>query len=313
MNNNNHRKIWISGSRGFIGRYLVSELENICEIKCLSNTIYEKTFDHDVNPPIFVDFQREKDISNIIENLGVPDVFIHSGWGGVGNPHAEVHLGDNVSQSKNLIKVLYKAGLDKFVFLGSMDEYGDQRGSLYENMVSKGRITNYAKGKIAVAKFGFEMAKEMNKKFVHIRLFYTYGPLRREGTLIQDLYRGYKMNKVVSLGHCERYRDYIYLSDTLKGIRLLSNIEESTTVNLGSGKAIKLKEFVNIFWKKLGGKPEMLQFGDKPMGEEQTQPNYANLDKLQKLTGGWKPSISIEDGIQLTIKELDRIYSKTSM
>ncbi len=281
----------------------------------MSNTKFEKTSnDQENQQPIYVDFQSEQDISKAVENLGLPDVFIHSGWGGVGNPHAEVHIEDNVVQSKNIIKVLYKAGLDKIVFLGSMDEYGDQPGPLYEYMEPKGSITNYAQGKIAVAKYGLEIAKEMNKKFIHIRLFYTYGPLSREGTIIQELYHGYKKNREISLGPCERFRDYIYVSDTMKGIRLLSDVEESTTVNLGSGKAIKLKEFVSTFWKILGGKPEMLHFGDKLIEEEHIQPNYyANLDKLRKLTGGWKPSVSLEEGIRLTIKELDRMYSKTSI
>ncbi|MDE2590345.1 MAG: NAD(P)-dependent oxidoreductase, partial [Patescibacteria group bacterium] len=207
--------------------------------------------------------------------------------------------------------ILYKSGLEKFIFLGSMNEYGDRIGPLYEEMKPMGWITNYAKGKIDVAKFGFEKAKEMDKKFIHIRLFYTYGAVYRKNTLIQDLYHGYKKNTKISLGHCEHYRDYVYVSDVVKGIRLLRNINESTTVNLGSGKAIKLKEFVNLFWKILGGKPEMLHFGDKPIKKEQPQPNcFANLDKLEALIK-WKPSISLEEGIKLTIKELDNRYSNT--
>ena len=150
----------------------------------------------------------------------------------------------------------------------------------------------------------------MNKKFVHIRLFYTYGPMQKKDSLIQDLYRGYKNNTSISLGHCEHYRDYVHVLDVAKGIRLLCDVDESVSINLGSGKAIKLKEFVSIFWRILGGKSEMLHFGEKQTGKEQPQPNcFANLDTLQKLTGGWKPSISIDDGIRLTIKELDKMCS----
>ncbi len=312
--NINRRKIWISGSRGFIGTHLVSELQKSFDIQCVTNTKYKTSSNHGNDQPTYIDFQSEKSIRNAIKSLELPYIFIHLGWGDIINPHSRIHLEKNVTQSKNLIKVLYNLGLEKFVFLGSINEYGNRLGPLSEEMEPKGEITNYAKGKIKVASFGFEKAKEMNKKFIHIRLFYTIGRMQEEGSLIRDLYLGFKNNTSISLGPCEHYRDYISISDVVKGIRLLCDIDKSITVNLGSGKAIKMKDFVRIFWKILGGKPEMLHFGEKTIGKEQSQPNcFASLDKLQKLTRDWKPSDSIEEGIKLTIKELDRIYSKTSV
>jgi nucleoside-diphosphate-sugar epimerase len=303
----NLSKIWISGSRGFIGMHLVSEIAKFYSILCVSN---RKDTENQDDQLIFVDFQNEISIRDAIEKYGVPDIFIHLGWGDVPNSHSEMHLKENVSQSKKLITELFKAGLDKFIFVGSMNEYGDRTGSLSEEMTPVGWLTNYTKGKIEVASFGFTKALEMNKKFIHIRLFYTYGPLG--GSLTQDLYRAYKNKTAVSLGSCEHYRDYTHVSDIVKGIKLLCDVDESTTVNLGSGKAIQLKEFVSVFWNMLGGKSEMLHFGEKIVGKEQPQPYcYANLDKLQKLTGGWKPSTSLEDGIRLTIEGLDQIYAKT--
>ncbi len=301
-----HKKIWLTGSRGFIGTYLVSELKDIYEIKCISNTKYEKPSNYqDREQPSYVDFQNENSIKKAIENFGLPDIFIHLGWGDMINPHSNMHIKENVEQSKNLIDVLYKEGLKKFIFLGSMNEYGDRLGSLYEEMGPKGEITNYAKGKIEVAKYGFQKADENNRKFIHIRLFYTYGPIKKEKTLIQDIYQGYKNNTDISLSPCEQYRDYIHISDVVKGIKFLCNLDESTTVNLGSGKAIQLKEFVSLFWKILGGEPERLHFGKKPKRKEQPQPNcFASLEKLEKLTG-WKPEITLEEGIKLTIKEFN--------
>jgi len=152
----NNQKIWLTGSRGFIGRHLVAELKDVCELKCLSNRKFENSSSHENNQPFYVNFKDEDDIKNAIESLGLPDVFIHLGWGDMANPHSEMHLVENVNQSKNLIDVLYKEGLKKFIFLGSMNEYGDRLGSLYEEMGPEGEITNYAKGKIEVAKYGFQ-------------------------------------------------------------------------------------------------------------------------------------------------------------
>lgn len=298
-------KIWLTGSRGFIGSELAFNLDKICELTRISNRKNEDANQISINP-IHINFQSKNEIKKRIKELGIPDIFIHLGWGDMTNPHSSTHLEENVIQSKNLIEELYKEGLERFVFLGSMNEYGDRIGTLDEKMNSKGWITNYAKGKILVAKFGFEKAKMMNKKFIHIRLFYTYGPKKKGGSLIQDIYQSHKNKKNVSLGTCEQYRDYIYVSDVVKGIMLLSGSDNSHTVNLGSGNAIQLKEFVKKFWDELKGDQKMLHFGEKQVGKEQAQPNcFANLEKLENITG-WKPTTSIENGIKKMIKELQK-------
>src|ERR1700687_2718211 len=105
------RKIWLSGSRGFIGTHLVSELQKFCNIHRITNTKYEATSNSD-NQPTYVDFQSETSINEAIKNLELPDIFIHLGWGDMTNPHSEMHIRANVDQSNNLIKVLYENGLD---------------------------------------------------------------------------------------------------------------------------------------------------------------------------------------------------------
>jgi nucleoside-diphosphate-sugar epimerase len=297
-----NKTIWISGSHGFVGHHLVSELTPFYNVMRISNTNYKQ------NDTIFIDFENKNSIQNVIQNYGLPDIFIHLGWGCMDDPNSTTHMTTNVLQSQNLIDILFSMGLEKFIFLGSMNEYGEHLGSLSENLSPKGHLTNYAKGKINVANYGFKKSKIHDKTFLHIRLFYTIGRIERGGSLIRELYNSFKNNVSLSLGTCEHFRDYISISDTVKGIRLLCNVTESTTVNLGSGKSIKMKDFVHIFWNKLGGSSEMLKFGTKSVSKEQSQQNcYANLDRLMILTGGWKPTESIEDGINFTINNLQNL------
>ena len=253
----------------------------------------------------YLDFSREDDIRRNIELFGLPDIFIHLGWGAMTDPASEVHLDANVEASKTLISTLFKAGLKKFIFLGSANEYGSREGSLCEDMAAEGRLTAYAQGKTRVASFGFEQASKYNKKFISIRLFNTFGSGQREGSLINKLYDCYRQNIKPELGPCEHFRDYIHVSEVVHGIKLICDINESTVVNLGSGTAIKLKDFVILFWKSLGGMPDDLKFGAHPMREgEPKQPYaFANMDRLKRFTG-WAPSLSIEEGIRLTIKGL---------
>ena len=109
----------------------------------------------------------------------------------------------------------------------------------------------------------------------------------------------------MNLSPCEHYRDYIYISDVVKGIQLISDLNESTIVNLGSGKAVQLRDFVKRFWQRLGGELSRLNFGahSRP-GHEPVQPYcFSDQHKLKKLTN-WTPSVLIDDGIKETVAVL---------
>ena len=237
----------------------------------------------------------------------MPDVFIHLGWGSVYEPQSDIHLTSNVSDGKNLIEELYNCGLKKFILLGSSSEYGEQEGALSENMDPKGKVTNYVRGKIEVSSYGFEIAKRLNKIFIHIRLFYTFGAGQYPKSLINQLYKSCLEKTAMNLSPCEHYRDYIHISDAVKGIELISNINESATVNLGSGRAVQLKDFVSLFWEHLGGDADHLKFGSHPKpGHEPVQPYcFSNVDNLKRLTN-WTPSVSIAEGIKETVDALNR-------
>ncbi|OGZ01037.1 MAG: hypothetical protein A3B13_02505 [Candidatus Liptonbacteria bacterium RIFCSPLOWO2_01_FULL_45_15] len=299
--------IWLTGASGFIGRHLGPSLKEICSrVQYFTNNKDAKTaLDDKAFFSHFMDFSREDDVRRNIDLFGLPDIFIHLGWGAMTEPSSQEHLATNVKAGETVIDTLFKAGLEKFVFLGSANEYGGRAGSLSEDMAPEGKLTAYAEGKTRVASFGFEQTAKYNKKFISIRLFNTFGPGQREGSLINKLYDCYRQNIKPELGPCENFRDYIHVSEVVEGIKLICGINESTVVNLGSGKAIRLKDFVILFWKSLGGIPDDLKFGVHPMREGEPEQPYAfaNMDRLKKFTG-WAPSLSIEEGIRLTIEGL---------
>lgn len=300
--------IWVTGSRGFIGRHLISELEGSGkETRCFSSlpsgTRYGQGIDWPCNK---MDYFNPADIRRQTGLFGVPDIFIHMGWADMAKPESESHLNENVKAGKTLIEAMFRSGVRKFIFIGSMNEYGARIGPLSEEILPEGRLTNYAKGKIEVAKFGFQSAKAHKKIFIHVRPFYVFGSGQRQGSLINELYGSYRGSSEINLSPCEHYRDYIHVSEVVKGLRMLSGIEESVTVNLGSGSAVRVKDFVVLFWKVLGGDAAKLKFGARPMGkDEPEQPkSYADLARLKNLVN-WVPSLSLEDGIRITIKGLE--------
>jgi len=300
-----NKSIWITGSRGFIGKHLVQQLiNNDYHFKCFSNNLNLKIGkDSKEHNCYLMDYSSKQKIEDQLESLDCPDVLIHMGWGDMTNQMSERHLTENVKEGELLIETLYSAGLEKFIFIGSMNEYGARVGALSEDMEPKGRLTNYAKGKIEAANFGFSRAKHYNKIFIHIRPFYVYGPGQRKGSLINTLFDAFQEKTPAKLGPCEHYRDYIYVKDVAEGIVRLIKIDTSCTINLGSGSFIMVKDFVKKFWEEIGGEMKSLKFGIRQMSDDEPeQPkSYADLTRLKKFTR-WNPNYSLEEGIQETIK-----------
>ena len=300
------KSIWLSGSRGFIGPYIVRTLQTFGNyVKCISNSNNENS------NILHIDFSDKESIIKTTDKYGVPDVFIHLGWGNVYKPQAIDHITTNLQDGKNLIDVLYEKGLEKFILIGSASEYGDREGLLSEDLTPSGNLNNYIKGNCDLKEYGLDSAVKHNRVFIHIRLFYTFGAGQKHNSLINQLYKSHDEGKAIELSHCEHYRDYIHVSECAEGIIKICNINQSAIINLGSGNVIKLKDFILRFWEQLGSNSNMLHFGsfDKP-DYEPTQPYcYADLKLLKELTS-WAPSKSIGEGIKETVYDLNKYKQK---
>ena len=275
------------------------------DIKCLSNS---PSNDKDV---IYTDFSDRKHIRKTVMEHGVPDTFIHLGWGDVYQPHSEEHLSTNLQNGINLVDEFFDLGVDRFLLIGSVSEYGNRFGAMTEELAAEGPVSNYVKSKIALSQYGLNASERYKRKFIHIRLFNTYGAGQTHNSLINQLFQSYLDNKPISLSPLEQFRDCIHVSEAAEGIKRICSVDQSAVINLGSGRVIQMKEFVKILWRQLGASPELLLFGshEKPLHEQNQSYVIANLTKLQSLTN-WVPSLSIEDGIKMIVDQFFSHYPK---
>ncbi|AJM91275.1 NAD-dependent epimerase/dehydratase family protein [Nitrosopumilus piranensis] len=294
-------RLWISGSSGFIGKHLYNYLKNFYDITCLShhnNTLLPTTHNH-----FKLNFQDRSEIDSLISKFGIPDIFIHLGWGDMENPSSSVHLKENVLISKNLIDSFFEHGLQKFIFIGSVEEYGEKNRLLSEHSIPKGTLTNYGKGKYFVANYGLNKQKHSNQSFIHIRLCNSYGSGQRPTSLINYLYNAASTNQKAIVDPGNIFRDCIHISEVIFGIKLLLEQNHSFTVNLGSGKMISLQHFILEFWSQLNQKKENLIFKSNFGFHDSLRDAHVDLSLLYKITH-WKPSLSLKDGIRMTLQDM---------
>jgi nucleoside-diphosphate-sugar epimerase len=304
------QRIWLTGSRGFVGRAVAAAFQQAGTQLwgCTNHAVPDAPPGPGENPFVQINYLDPEDIKAKVRHFGMPELFVHSGWAAMDKPESPLQLEENVQAGRTLITTLFSQGLKTFLFIGSMNEYGARTGALSESMEPEGRLTNYAKAKREVAAIGFQAAKTFGKTFLHARTFYVYGAGQRPGSLINDLYQASLTGAEVSLSPCEHYRDYIHVSEVAEGLRRLSALRQSATVNLGSGTVVQVRDFVLLLWKAFGGDSRKLKFGARKVGwDEPEQPkSYADLTRLKQLTG-WTPSLTLEQGVTRTVEDLRRI------
>ena len=130
--------------------------------------------------------------------------------------------------------------------------------------------------------------------YVNVRIFNCTGP-RKKNDLISDVC----MKKVVSegpipVGNMEAVRSIVDVRDLVEGLILCEKLENET-INLGSDKAVKVKDIID----SIVGDREIYQDESlfRPTDEAII---LGNIDKAKKLLN-WEQKISLEETISDTI------------
>jgi len=295
------KKIFLTGSSGLLGLSFYNLLKKKYRITRITNNIkYKKS-----SKFLYINFNSSNSIKNFIKKKGIPDYFLHAGWGDMTIPNSTYHIKENVNNSKNLVTEFYKAGLKKFLFVGTINEYGDGKGCVKESSNPRGKLRRYEKGKILFGKIGKKISKKYKKIFIHIRLANLYGPIKRKNSLIYSIHEASKKNKDINVGAMDFYRDYMHSDDAALGIKkILENCNNTNIINLGSGKILYMRKFVKIYWKTINKlKKNKINF-KKILKKTSNKGYYLDISKLKEITG-WKPKTILISDIKKNIKNLN--------
>jgi nucleoside-diphosphate-sugar epimerase len=102
----------------------------------------------------------------------------------------------------------------------------------------------------------------------------------------------------------EQKRDFIYIDDVVSAyMRLLEKAKQQAfqEYDLGSGKAIKIREFVETVHKVTQSRTH-INFGALPYRENEIMQSEADTKLLKSL--GWSCKVDLAEGIKAVVKEL---------
>ena len=299
---NKETKIYIAGHNGMVGSAIWRALEK----KGYNNLIGKSSKELDLrNQQAVINFFKKEQ----------PEVVIDAAAkvGGIlaNNDFPYHFLMENMQIQNNLIDGAHKAGIEKFIFLGSSCIYPKfAQQPLKEEYLLTDSLepTNewYAIAKITGVKACQAIRKQYNKDYVSLMPTNLYGSFDnfdlQSSHVLPAMLRKFheaKQNEnapVKLWGSGTPMREFLYVDDMAEAVVFaLENQLSDHLYNVGSGKDITIKELAETIQKVVGHKGKILWDTSKPDG---TPRKLMDVSKMKNI--GWTHSTELEEGIEKT-------------
>jgi GDP-L-fucose synthase len=234
--------------------------------------------------------------------------------GGIGanNSFPVEFLSDNLTIQSNLMNAAHKAGVPNFVFLGSSCIYPrDCAQPIKEEYLMTGPLeeTNsaYAIAKIAGIELVNSYRKEYGTKWISLMPTNLYGPkdnydLANSHVLPAFIRRFVEASesgtqKVTLWGSGNPLREFLHVDDLAQAVVVASEkYDSSLHLNVGSGEDLSIKDLAEKVAGAAGFTGTIDWDSSKPDG---TPRKVLDVSRIKAL--GWKPTITLEEGIASTI------------
>lgn len=186
--------------------------------------------------------------------------------------------------------------------------YGDakvypQNEQYWGNVNPIGVRACYDEGKRAAEELMFDYNRMFGTKIRVIRIFNTYGPnmASNDGRVISNFIVQALTGKDITIyGNGLQTRSFCYIDDLLKGmISMMNNTDDFIgPVNLGNPCEFTIKELANLVINQTGSKSEIVFKNLPPDDPVVRRPDISLAEKML----GYKPSVSLIDGLKKTIE-----------
>jgi len=300
-------KIFIAGSNGMVGSAILRKLKK----DGFKNLITRSSSELDLRnqKEVYSFFETEKPEYVFLSAAKVGGIFANKSYPGE-------FFYDNIMIQSNVIHASYLNNVKKLLFLGSSCIYPKfSEQPIKEEYLLTGELepTNEA---YAIAKIsGLKMCEYYNKQFgcCYISVMPTnlYGINDnfdlQNSHVLPALLRKFieaKINNqkdVVIWGTGTPLREFLYVDDLANAcVFLMKNYSESSPVNIGTGEEVSIRELAQKIKDIVSFNGELIFDTTKPDG---TPRKLLDVSKIKNL--GWKHEISLEDGIEKTLKWIE--------
>jgi UDP-glucuronate decarboxylase len=294
-------RILVTGGAGFLGSHLCDRLlAEGHEVLCLDNFFtgrkkniqhllknpYFELIRHDITLPILLEVDR-------IYHLACPASPIHYQY----NPVKTIKT--NIMGTINMLGIA-KRVKGRILFASTSEVYGDpvmhpQKEEYWGNVNTIGIRSCYDEGKRVAETLMMDYHRQNRVDIRIVRIFNTYGPRMLENFIVQAL----KNEDITVYGKGTQTRSFCYVDDLLEGlVRMMNNENFTGPVNIGNPEEYTILDLAKKIIAMTGSKSSIVY---RPLPSDdptQRQPDITLAgNKL-----GWKPAITVDEGLQRTIE-----------
>ena len=302
------KKILVTGGAGFLGSHLCDRLvARGDDVLCVDNfytgakrniahLLGNHSFElmrHDVCWPLYVEVDE-------IFNLACPASPIHYQNDPVQTTKTSVHGAINMLGLAKRVKA-------RILQASTSEVYGDpavhpQQEAYWGNVNPIGIRSCYDEGKRCAETLFFDYHRQHQLDIKVVRIFNTYGPRMhpQDGRVVSNfIVQALRGTDITIFGDGKQTRSFCYVDDLIDGmLRLMDSPADFTgPVNIGNPGEFTMIELAETVLRLTGSRSQ-LRFEPLPQDDpKQRQPDIA----LAQSALGWKPKVSLEDGLKETI------------
>lgn len=295
-------KIYVAGHRGLVGSAVMRALWR-CDYRNLLHRTHRE-LDLTDQAAVREFFGRERPHAVVMAAARVGGIHAN-------NTRPAEFIRDNLLIQDNVIDAAYRAGVGKFVFLGSSCIYPKMaQQPMREDCLLTGPLepTNewYAVAKIAGLKMCQAYRRQYGFNAISLMPTNLYGPgdnfdLQNSHVLPGLIRRFHEAAQrgeetIAVWGTGTPRREFLHVEDLADAVVfLLEHYDDEPIVNVGWGEDVTIRELAETIADVVGYRGRLVFDASKPDGTPRKLLDTSRLTAL-----GWKPRIGLRDGIEAT-------------
>lgn len=218
--------------------------------------------------------------------------------------HAPVsYMRTNVEGTLNVLQTARDLHVERVIHTSTSEVYGTARYAPINEAHPLQGQSPYSASKIGADKMAEAFHLSFGLPVVTVRPFNTFGPRQSARAVIPTIITQCLRGNAVRLGSLHPTRDMNFVANTVSGFVLAAERPEAVgkTINLGSGREISIGDLAQLIGR-LVGKPIEIITDDARVRPEKSEVERLIADTtLARTVLEWKPEVSLEDGLRLTI------------
>jgi nucleoside-diphosphate-sugar epimerase len=204
-----------------------------------------------------------------------------------------------VEASKHLLASFQRQGGERAVMVGTCAEYDWSEGLCDEISTPIRPMTPYGQAKAQLHQALAELAGRHSLSYAWARLFFLYGPGESPARFVPSVVRALLAGEPAACSEGSHQRDYIYVGDAAEALVKLTASEVTGPVNVGSGRAIAIRDLALTIGRLLGAQ-ELVRIGSTPRRDEEAPLVVARSERLSREVK-YEPRHDLEGGLRETI------------